>query len=318
MKQEILWLTDPWETLDFSQETTLRWMEVARQLGHRNYWCEVSSLRLDCGVLSCDAREVVRIGADRTSADFTFAGPRSRAITDFTAVHFRPDPPVTVRYFNYLQLLGNIRSGPSFINPPDILCQVNEKFGLPAATVALPPSIVTCEWERLQAFGRQHGDTVAKPLNEAQSHGVFRLQWQQDASAMGNYRRLGVLTDRFRQPIILQKFLTEIDNGEMRIWYLDGQVLVSVRKRPMPGDFRFNIDQGSKLERAGLDASEKAVAEVIGQELRARGIRVAAVDMVGPWVIDFNVTSPGLMVQIEALYQESFSETIIRTLHGEG
>ena len=122
------------------------------------------------------------------------------------------------------------------------------------------------------------------------------------------------MTGKFTQPILLQKYQPEISRGEVRLWFLDGMLLAQARKLPLPHDFRVNIDRGSRLVATLLTAREKKVAAKLARHLRSRGIRLAAVDLIGGLVTDFNFTSPGLLVQMEQITGKNLAGQIIQSL----
>jgi glutathione synthase/RimK-type ligase-like ATP-grasp enzyme len=113
---------------------------------------------------------------------------------------------------------------------------------------------------------------------------------------------------------MLQRFLAGIRNGEQRLWFLDGKLLAAACKRPKAGEFKIDMDRGGTVATTKLSAREKKAALKIGKHLRARGIRLAAVDLIEGYVTDFNFTSPGLLVQMEALLGENLAKPVIRAL----
>src|SRR5205823_7964680 len=98
------------------------------------------------------------------------------------------------------------------------------------------------------------------------------------------------------------------------LWYADGKLIGMAKKLPLAGDFRVNIDRGSKLAPARLDARQKTAGLAISRLLKSAGIRLAAVDLIGPWITDFNFTSPGLIPEMEALLGENLARAIVRSL----
>ena len=121
-------------------------------------------------------------------------------------------------------------------------------------------------------------------------------------------------TQQFRAPVILQKFLSEIDQGETRLWFVDGKRVGQVKKLPLKNDFRVNIDQGSRLAKCTLTLREKRIAQSISKYLKQNGIRLAAIDLIGPWVSDFNFTSPGLIPLMETTMGMNLARPILDSL----
>ena len=306
-----LWVTDPWDTLDHSRDTTLRLAAEAEALGHESHWCDLRTIRLESNQVRLDA---VRLGTD--GKPVSGAAPAAASPDDFDQIHYRTDPPVDLAYIHPLQLLLAGSQHAEIVNPPGILLAANEKFeALGLARAGLSPcSCISSREEDLRAFGREHGKVVLKPLHEAQSKGVELLDFTSAQAESAAVRKLAGTTMNWNRPVIVQTYLPGIANGELRLWFADGRLVAHARKLPLEGDFRVQIDRGSRLEAKPLSTRDKASAKKIGAYLRRRGIRLAAVDLIDEAVTDFNFTSPGLLVQMEALARRNLAREVIRQL----
>ncbi|HCM39286.1 MAG: hypothetical protein A2Z97_06160 [Bdellovibrionales bacterium GWB1_52_6] len=311
-----LWITDPWHFLAHAGDTTLRLAEEAELLGHESYWADVRSLRFD-GKVTIQAQRLrypVKGGVPERLAENTYV-PR-----DFNSIHWRMDPVVDATYLHPLMLLtlglrepGKNKRKTEIVNPPELLHGMNEKlepFGFSAA----PPSIVSSQWEVLSRFGQKEGQAVIKPLDLCQSKGIALLSWKSPEDVEEAHQYIEQITENFRRPVLLQRYLPEIKNGELRVWFLDGKVLATARKFPVKGDFRVNIDRGSRIEKATLSASERSSLRSISLHLKKLNIRLAAVDLIGSYVTDFNFTSPGLLRDLERLNGKNLARPIIEAL----
>lgn len=316
MPLKILWVSDPWDTLDHPRETTLRLAEESLKLGYRNYWCNVRTVHLLEDRVILTAQEFLEIPSSRASKEIQLSSEKEYEPKDFKIIHYRPDPPVDLKYLHPLQILNQGIQGTKtkLINPPQVLTLMNEKFSGAGLKSFMPRTLVSSEWEMLRAFGKSEKTTVMKPLFQAQSKGIELLDWRNEESEQNSKNILINATDNFRQPVLLQKFLKNIENGEIRVLYLDGKVLGCVKKRPLDGDFRIQIDRGSKVESHSLNAKEKKITQAIGQHLKKSGIRFAAIDLVDGYLTDYNFTSPGLVVQMEQTLNKNLARPIIQGL----
>lgn len=316
-----LWITDPWPTLDHANDTTVRLMQACLQAGLPCFWADGSTLHLSKhgrtpAAGQIHARAVRKVGTLRRMDDVVFGPARPMLLSAFRWAHYRCDPPIDQRFFHHVQILALAESlAPSLevVNSPRALLMTNEKFG---ALPWSPDSIVSCDWSLLERFGKKYGVTVLKPLALAQSKGVTKVQWSTRSATErdGIRSRLAEATQGFRVPILLQAFTPDIQTGEDRLWFVDGQVIGHVRKYPMDGDFRVMIDHGSRVGPSDLTAAQKKLIPVWGQHLVGLGVRLAAVDVIGTQVIDFNVTSPGLIVQMEEVLGQELAPKIIAQL----
>jgi glutathione synthase len=307
-RKSFLWVTDPWTTLDHKSDTSLRLALEARSLGHESHFCDVKSVRWENGRVAVDVCDItpelklIPLGAKH---------PR-----DYHQLHYRVDPPIDLDYLHPLQLLiaGLPSRGTEIVNPYPVLTSHNEKLEASFLRDLMPPTFIGCRWEELLSFGIEEGRTVLKPLHQAQSKGVELLHWG-STEAVGASRELLRRESRdFSTPVLLQRYLSGIAEGETRLWFIDGRLLASVKKLPLKGDFRVNIDRGSGLAEIKLSRHERSAAQRIGKHLKLLKIRMAAVDLIDGYVTDFNFTSPGLITQMEKLLGENLARKIIDSL----
>ena len=313
--KKILWVTDPWDTLDHPRETTLRLVEESLKLGIKNYWCNVKSVYLTDQVSLC-AQEFAEVPPSREAKKIKLKTPKDFTPKEFNIIHYRTDPPVDLKYLHPLQILyfGTIGTKTKIINPPSVLTLMNEKFSGSALLHFMPRSLVSSEWNQLKTFGKSEKITVMKPLYQAQSKGIELLDWRTEESVNNAQKVLTIATDHFRQPVLLQRFLENISEGEIRILYLDDKILGAVKKLPLEGDFRIQIDRGSKVEPYSLNAKEKKMAQTIGKHLKKSGIRFAAIDLIDGYLTDYNFTSPGLLVQMEQVLNKNLAREVVKRL----
>ena len=116
--------------------------------------------------------------------------------------------------------------------------------------------------------------------------------------------------------MLLQRYLPEVEQGEKRLWFVDGELLAQVRKRPLPGGFLVDMDKGSSCEACDLTPAEVDLADDVGAALAGEGVRLAAIDVIAGQVTDWNVTSPGLLPLMEDVLQRNLAGEVVRALAG--
>ncbi|MDR3607247.1 MAG: hypothetical protein P4M08_07700 [Oligoflexia bacterium] len=311
-RTKFLWITDPWHTLDHEHDTTLRLAQEALAMGHESWWCDVKSIRLQSGRALLEASQILSIGNDRSASSISLGKPRTCSPSRFHSLQYRVDPPVDLAYLQPLQILRV--GGVDTVNPMASLFLANEKLEGMLIPRRSPPSLVAAQWEPLSQFGRREKKTVMKPLHLAQSRGIELLDWTSSRNIEKARKLITAATENFQRPVLLQRFLPAIAHGETRLWLLDGKLLATARKLPLQHDFRVNIDRGSKLVAHAPSAAEKRTAAAIGARLRALGVRMAAVDLIDGYITDFNITSPGLITQMEQVTGRNLARAIIAAL----
>lgn len=313
-----LWIADPWKTLDHARDTTLRLVEEAARLGVSSWLCDASGLRLDRGHVRVRCRSVESVPNGRAEPGWGFGRCDDLSIAHFDMVHYRVDPPVDRRYWEPLQLLRVAEEsgyGTRIVNPLAILTLVSEKLG-PAQLVGhLPPTLAASAWSDLATFGAAERVTVLKPLGDAQSRSVHLLKWTSPDEVENARCLLERATGGFSHPVVLQRFLEDVlTEGEKRLWYAEGALVAYVRKRPAPGTFVVDMDRGATCEPCELTRTETRLASAIGRSLRAASVSLAAVDIIGTFVTDANVTSPGLIPAMEEVLDRNVARPVIEQL----
>jgi glutathione synthase len=313
---KFLFVIDPWPTLDHPKDTTLRLAEEAVAQGAEAYVSDLRTIRWDRDCVLLDARQILAVYPGRLEKSFKLSEPQACPPADFESIHYRTDPPVDLHYLHPLQILmmGVEGSGVELVNPPELLCTGNEKLEATELADLMPATLAASEWEKLQAFGTEEGRTVLKPMHQAQSKGIELLDWQTEAGGKKARESLQAATENFERPVLLQRYLKGIEQGEQRLWFVDGKLLACVRKLPMPKDFRVDMDRGSRITPTELNAAERKASKRISAHLLKRGIRLAAVDLIDGFVTDFNFTSPGLIPQMEGVLGQNLAAPIIQAL----
>ena len=96
------------------------------------------------------------------------------------------------------------------------------------------------------------------------------------------------------QKFVVQEFIKEAKGSDIRAFVVDGEVVASMRRSAMDGDFRSNLHRGGNAEAITLSAAEEATAIKACDIL---GLKIGGVDMLqsdkGPLVLEVNA-SPGL------------------------
>lgn len=308
MKTSLLWVTDPWSTLDQAHDTTLRLAQEALNLGLNSYWSSEEFL-LDA------PRGMLRVLPSEA------AGDRTRSLLVPTEqihqLHYRVDPPVNASYRDFLdRIRAHGVSDSRILNPPEVILNQSEKLPPRDLLHLAPPHCVITGLEDVAEAYRAAGSMagfVTKPMNQAQSIGVKR---HSDRGSLESFTALlESETQGFQSPLLLETFLPGIANGEVRLWFSAGRFIAALKKYPKEGDFRVLIDEGSRVLAHVLDSRELEIAGEIGESLHSQGIGLAAIDLIDGWISDYNLTSPGLLVQLEKVHGgRNFAKEVLDSL----
>ena len=93
--------------------------------------------------------------------------------------------------------------------------------------------------------------------------------------------------------------IPDIVKGDKRILIIDGKpVPYALARIPLAGETRGNLAAGGRGVAQPLSERDRAIAETIGPVLRARGLLLVGLDVIGDYLTEVNVTSPTCFVEI--------------------
>jgi ribosomal protein S6--L-glutamate ligase len=185
-------------------------------------------------------------------------------------------------------------TGVAVINSPESLQKSADKLitliefhaaGLPhPRTKFTDPCVETAE----HLLSQPPSPQVFKLLSGSQGFGVTLAETKAQAQAQADaYRNIPA-------PFLVQEFIREVRQGDLRAFVIDGKVVAAMKRRPVAGDFRANVSQGARMQKVRLSTEEIRLAEQASQVM---GLYYAGVDFIrtpqGPLLIEAN-GFPGL------------------------
>lgn len=285
---ELLFVADPLAGFKVYKDSTYAMMVEAARRGHVLSACVPADLIWRGGKVLASTRSVALTGR---SPDWFAAAEREwRALSDFGAVLMRKDPPFDEGYLNATYLLEMAeRDGARVFNAPRALRDFNEKLAIARFPQYTVPTLVSCLGNEIRAFLAEQGDIVVKPLNAMGGSGIFRLRvGDPNLGAI-----LETVTGLGTRQIMAQRFIPEIAAGDKRILLIDGEpVPYSLARIPAPGETRGNLAAGGTGVARPLTERDREIAAALGPVLKAEGLLLVGLDVIGDWLTEVNVTSP--------------------------
>ena len=104
-----------------------------------------------------------------------------------------------------------------------------------------------------------------------------------------------------REPLIVQKFLPDVRNGDKRVILVDGEAVGAINRVPAEGETRSNMHVGGRPEKIGLSDRDREICARIGPLLREKGQVFVGIDVIGDYLTEINVTSPTGIQELERL-----------------
>jgi glutathione synthase len=286
---------DPIETINIDADSTFVLALEAQRRGHRLYHYLPRQMSLKDGRLTARAR---RLELRREHGrHFTLGAPETLDLAAMAVILMRQDPPFDMAYITATHLLEHVRNQVLVVNDPVSVRNAPEKLFATHFPGLMPPTLITSDRDEVVAFRREHGEIILKPLFGNGGAGVFRLgPADENLNAL-----LELFTQLYREPIIVQRYLPEIRQGDKRIILVDGEPVGGVLRVPPPGEARANLHVGGKAMKTTLTAREREICAAIGPTLKEQGLIFVGIDVIGDYLTEINVTSPTGIQEINRL-----------------
>jgi glutathione synthase len=306
---KLLFLADPLAGLKPRKDTTIAMMRAAARRGHEVCAAPCAALSVRAGVVHvvCDRLEV------RDGDDWYATTDRAHVpLADFDAVLMRKDPPVDTDYLLATQLLDiAARAGTRLFNAPRALRDCNEKLAILDFPDLIAPTCVSASRFEIDAFLAAEQDIIVKPLTEMGGAGIFRLT----ASDPNRSVIVETLTRGGQRPIMAQRYLPAIAEGDKRILLIDGDVVPwALARIPRAGETRGNLAAGGIAHAQALTERDREIARRVATWARERGILLAGLDVIGEHLTEINITSPTGFQEITAQTGWDVAERFVAAL----
>ncbi|MDP2801544.1 MAG: glutathione synthase [Phreatobacter sp.] len=278
--------TDPMESIKIKGDSGFALMLEAQRRGHEVFYYHPDSLALRDGEPSALAHPLT---VRDVEGDHFTLGTGSRVRLDtFDVILMRQDPPFDLHYITATHFLERVHPKTLVVNDPASVRNAPEKIFVTQFPQLMPKTLVTRDFDEIRAFRKELGDIVMKPLYGHGGAGVFRIR--EGDENFGSF--LDTFAALTREPWVIQHYLPAVRDGDKRIILVDGVFAGAVNRVPAADDLRSNMVRGGAAETTQISAREREICETIGPDLKARGIILAGIDVIGGNLTEINVTAP--------------------------
>ena len=301
---------DHYDTLDSLRDTSLLLAYNLYKLGLEVFWYSPSDLVLADGDVYAYG-EIVALDHDDDAISCKPVGSKIRYnLAEVFLILIRQDPPVDMAYITSTMLLEKVSKQTLILNNPTSLRNHCEKIlPLTICPKNCPPTIISANLDAIQEFSIAQKEVVLKPLFACGGSGVLRINQALSREEIAEY-----LKNNNQNPIIVQKYLPEIINGDKRIFIFNGEVIGSIRRLPKAGEFLSNLCQGATALRINMTDNEVTIAKNVAKSLQRMDIIFAAIDIIGEYVIEVNTTSPTGLREYSRLYDLDIGAYIAQSM----
>ena len=286
---------DPIDDIKTYKDSTFAMLLEAQRRGHDLYYMEPGDL------FAKDGRAFARMQQlevrDNTTDWFSLIPVGSKPLDELDIVLMRRDPPFDMNYIYttyMLELAEN--AGTLVINRPQSLRDANEKFFITNFPQCCVPMMISSQSDLIRDFVSQHGHCVVKPLDGMGGESVFQV----NDTDMNLNVILETITRHDSRPVMAQKYIDEISQGDKRILMVNGEpVPYALARFAGEGDFRGNLAKGGSSKGVPLSERDQWICSQVGPELKKRGILFSGLDVIGDWLSEVNVTSPTCIRELD-------------------
>jgi glutathione synthase len=277
---------DPIEKIDIGGDSTFALALEAQARGHGLLYYGPRDLSFNEGKVTARVRplNVRAVKGDHFALGEGFVYDLSAA----NVVLMRQDPPFDMSYISATHILERIHPKTLVVNDPREVRNAPEKLFVTEFADFVPPTLITSDPREVRDFRDRHKDIIIKPLYGNGGAGVFRIvPGDENLGAL-----LEMFTQFYREPVIVQRYLSEVRKGDKRIILVDGEFAGAINRVPAEGEARSNMHVGGRPEKTELTARERDICAAIGPELKRRGLIFTGIDVIGDYMTEINVTSP--------------------------
>ena len=311
MSLKIAFQMDPIGPIDIDADSTFRIAEEAQLRGHELFYYTPDMLAYQEGRITATGCPLT---VKREKGNHFSLGEKTEAdLADMDVVWLRQDPPFDMGYIPTTHLLDRIHPDTLVVNDPFWVRNYPEKLLVLDFPDLTPPTTVARDLETIKAFKAKHGTVILKPLYGNGGAGVFKL-----TEADNNITSLHELFSGInREPLIVQKFLPDVSNGDKRVILVDGEPVGAINRVPAKGETRSNMHVGGRPEKVALTARDIEICERIGPLLREKGQVFVGIDVIGDYLTEINVTSPTGIQELERFDGTNVAEKIWQAIEAK-
>ncbi len=308
---KIAFQMDPIGAVDINADSSFRLAEEAQARGHQLFFYGPDQLAYQEGRITARGQDMT---VQRVPGDPAVLGPeREVDLAEFDVIWLRQDPPFDMHYITSTHLLDRLKGQVLVVNDPFWVRNFPEKLLILDFPDLMPPTTIARDLRTIKAFKDKHKDVILKPLYGNGGAGVFRLD--------ANDRNLTSLHELFsgfsREPLIVQKFLPDVKNGDKRVILVDGEAVGAINRVPAEGETRSNMHVGGRPEKIGLSERDLEICAAIGPILKEKGQIFVGIDVIGDYLTEINVTSPTGIQELERFNGENIAEKIWQAIEAK-
>ena len=219
----------------------------------------------------------------------------------------RQDPPFNLEYITTTYILDKIKDRVNIINNPTSIRNISEKLYSAKYLKFMPSTIFTKDIIEIKKFIKKHKKIILKPIHSYSGNDIHLL----------NKFNLKLIQKFIKKHghIMCQKYLSQISNGDKRVFLINGKVAGAISRVPKKGSFLSNLSKGATAINIKLTKTEKKISTILGKDLKKEKIFFAGIDFIDQKLNgDINITSPTGLKTLYDLSKINLAKTFWKEL----
>ena len=297
-------LMDPIHQINTRKDSTFAMLLEAQVRGWKIWYMEQKDLKLKNSqvMASCRALTVT----DQAENWFEFGEHTEIELSELDVVLMRKDPPFDMNYIYTTYLLE--LSGTLIVNNPQTLRDANEKLSTAWFPQCCAPTLVSSNSDEFNQFIDEQEDIIIKPLDGMGGASIFRvIKGDPNTNVI-----LETLTEHGQRPVMAQRFIPEITEGDKRILIVNGETIpYALARIPKEGENRGNLAAGGSGVGMPISERDHWICQQVGPELKKRGVLFAGIDVIGDYLTEINITSPTCIRELDSIFNLNISAMLM-------
>jgi len=293
MNKKIAIQMDDIKLIDYAFDSSFMIGLEAQKRNYELFYYHPNDLLIDSGIVKARGYYIKLLEQDDNY--FKFLSEKIEInLDEFKFIFLRQDPPFNMHYITSTYLLDCLPDSTVVINNPTSVRNCTEKILPFKFKEFMPPTLISQNIKDIKIFLDIHKDVITKPLYGNGGEGINR-------SNNGNLVGIETANEYLDMPIIAQKYIPEIKEGDRRIIFFDGEYVGSVSRIPIEGSIKANFHAGGIAKKTDLVFRDSEIIEKVGAELKELDLFFVGIDIIGDFLTEINVTSPTGIKQINQL-----------------
>ena len=254
---------DPIESIDIEADTTFALALEAIKRGHELFYYNPINLSYLNGKVTALGNKIINLKKEKNN-HITLEKSKSINLSSQDIILLRQDPPFDMSYITNTHILEKLHPSTFVVNNPKEVRNAPEKIYVNNYKEFMPETLITRNIDEIMKFKKEFKEIIIKPLYGNGGKQIFHIK-EKDPNLLTH---LEMFFEISNEPIIIQRYLSEVRKGDCRIILINGEVAGAINRLPPAGQARSNLHVGGKAEKKILNNKELEICEALGPELK--------------------------------------------------